>query len=98
MMFWVKVIRTPGAVLVNACDDSLLGKEFLEGEVVLRVTESFYGGRKVSEGELKDLLEDADIVSLVGEGAIAVAVEMGLATWRHVKRVQGTPHLNIYRL
>ena len=46
---------------------------------------------------LRSLLETADIVSLVGEGCIGLAVEMGLAEWRFVKRVEGVPHLNIYR-
>ena len=98
MRFWVKIIKTPEAVLVNACDENLLGKEFREGEVVLRVTESFYGGKLVGKDELRDLLEEGDIISLVGENAITLAVRMGLASWRAVKRIRGIPHLNIYRL
>lgn len=98
MRFWLKVIKTPEALLVNACDEELLEREFREGDVVLRTPRSFYGGKLVDEVELRAFLEEGDIISLVGEGVISVAVEMGIATWRAVKRVSGIPHLNIYRL
>ncbi len=98
MKFWIKVIKTPEALLVNVCDEELLEREFREGEIVLRTPRSFYGERIVEEEELRSFLEEGDIISLVGERSISVAVEMGIATWRAVKRVSGIPHLNIYRL
>ena len=98
MKFWARVIRTPEATLVNVCDENLLGKEFSENEIILRVTRLFYGEKVIDVSELKDLLEMGDIISLVGEKCISVAVEMGIATWKAVRRVRGVPHLNIYRL
>ena len=98
MRFWMKVIQTPEAVLVNVCDEDLLGKEFREGEVVLRVTRSFYGGELVEEDTVREMLSEGDIISLVGKRSISIAVEMGIATWKAVKRVSNIPHLNIYRL
>ncbi len=97
-MFRAKVIRTPEATLVNVCDGDLLGKEFREGDVILRVAPSFYGGDEVDEATLNRLLDEGDIISLVGERCIGVAVKRGLATWSSVKRISGIPHLNIYRL
>ena len=98
MRYWVKVIKTPDAVLVNACDEELLGREFREGDVVLRVPKSFYGERIVNKEELASLLGEGDIISLVGENTISLAVSIGLASWKAVKRVGGVPHLNIYKL
>ena len=98
MRFWVKRIETPEGILVNVCDEELLGREFREGEIVLRVSPSFYGGRIVEENEARELLHEGDIISLVGERVISMAVEEGLATWKAVKRVKGVPFLNIYKL
>ena len=95
--FFCRVYRAGGATLLASCDADLLGKVFREGEAVLRVSEGYYGGEKVGPERLRSLLETADIISLVGEGCIGLAVEMGLAEWRFVKRVEGVPHLNIYR-
>ncbi len=84
--------------MLAACDSELLGGVFREGDVVLRVSPGYYGGSLCEEADLKKLLQQADVVSLVGERSISVAVETGLAEWRFVKRVGGIPHLNIYRL
>ncbi len=90
-MFWMKVIRTPEALLVNVCDEELLGKIFREGEVVLRVSPSFYGGEKVGEERVKEMLVEGDILSLVGERVVEMVVSLGYATPSAVKRVEGVP-------
>ena len=97
-MFWIRVIKTPQALLVNVCDEELLGKEFREGNIVLRVSPQFYGGEKVNTEQVKQSLLEGDIMSLVGRKAIGVAVSLGMATWSAVKYVGGVPHLNIYKL
>ncbi|NPA86770.1 MAG: DUF424 family protein [Candidatus Diapherotrites archaeon] len=98
MRFWLKVIRTPEGVLVNVCDEDLLEKEFREGEIILRVPKHFYGEELVERERVEAALREGDIISLVGEESIAVAVELGMASWGAVKRVQGVPFLNVYRL
>jgi len=80
------------------CDEELLGRVFREGEVVLNVSEGYYGGGRCGKEELREMLQEADIISLVGEGCISLAVDEGLAEWRFVRRVEGVPHLNIYRI
>ena len=94
----MKVIKTSEALLVNICDEELLGKTFREGEVVLKVVSSFYGGEKVDEEKVKEMIEEGDIISLVGERSINIAISLGYAVASAVKKVQGIPHLNIYKL
>lgn len=97
-MFWVKVYRTPEATVLAACDEDLIGKEFREGMAVLRITASYYGGELVGREELESLIREADIVGLVGEGAVRVAADMGYLSPGDEKRVCGVPHVNIYKL
>ncbi len=95
-MFSYKVIRTPEVTLINICDEELLGREFREGDIVLRITQSFYGGEKTKN--IEGLLREGDIISLVGERAISTAVALGYVKWNAVKRVDGIPFVNIYKL
>ena len=97
-VFWARIVRHQSTLLLSACDEEHLGKTYREGRAVLRVTREYYGGRLIDGDELRSLLTKADIIALVGERAISVAVELGIADWRFVKRFQGVPHLNIYRL
>jgi len=43
----MKVYDTGYGLLVSICDKEVFGKEFKEGEVVLKVSEPFYGGDEV---------------------------------------------------
>ena len=56
----------------------------------------YYGRELVGADRLREMLKDATIINLVGDGAISVAEEMGLCNMSDAKRVQGVPHLNIY--
>ena len=93
----LKVIRTPEGVLVNVCDSDIIDMEFRDGDVVLRTPSSFYG-EEAEEEEVRKALSEGDIISLVGEESIRLGVEMGLLPETSVKRVQGVPFINIYRL
>jgi len=97
-MFSYRLYRTSQTTVLAVCDEELLGRVFREGEVVLNVSEGYYGGDRCDQEKLRDLLREADIISLVGERCISVAVDANLAEWRFVKRVEGIPHLNVYRI
>lgn len=96
--FFFKIYKTPEAVVLAVCDAELLGKTFRDGDIVLDVPERYYGGEEAGEDHIRELLSEADIISLVGAACIELAIDLGLAEWRFVKRVGGVPHLNIYRL
>ncbi len=98
MDFYVRVARAGSQVLLSACDSSLLGKVFREGDAILNVSESYYGQERVDEERLRSLLRGATIINLVGKGAISVAVDLGLCHPSDAKYVEGVPHLNIYYL
>lgn len=76
---WVKEIITDRyGIMLAACDRDLLGKVLKLGEVKIEVSERFYGGRLVNEKELIRLLEEADVLNLVGEKVIKIAEKIGL--------------------
>ncbi len=95
MKFWVKVIKTPDAVLVNVCDEDLLGKVFREGDVVLRITKGFYGGELVDEERVVEIIRQGDIVSLVGRYIIRLVSERYGNLERFVKYVRDVPYVNL---
>ncbi len=97
-MIWIKVYTTQGETLLAACDDDLLGKTFEEGELRLAVSESFYGGEKVSREIFMEQLKEATIVNLIGRDVIAIASELGLMDENSIIEIAGIPHAQIARL
>ncbi len=76
---WVREISTREfGIIIAACDRELLGKVLKYGKIEIKVSERFYGGRLVSENELRYLLEQADVLNLIGIKVIMIAEELGL--------------------
>ncbi len=98
MRYWTKVYRVEMDVLVAVCDEELLGQVFEEGEVVLDVRREFYGGERLSEREVLQVLREATIINLTGEGAVRMGIKSGLIDRRRVLRVQGIPHAQMVTL
>lgn len=97
-MIWIKVYTAQGEVLLAACDDNLLGRTFEEGELQLVVSESFYGGKKVTHELFMEQLRMATIVNLVGQEVVRIASEMGMVNEECVLEIDGVPHAQIAKM
>jgi len=98
MQFYARVYRAQSEVVVAACDRSVHGKTFEEGNLVLRVTKEFYGSELVGEDEISSLLARATIANLVGEDIIAHAIKIGIIEPQNVLKVEGVPHAQMVRM
>jgi hypothetical protein len=97
-MIWIKVYTTQGEILLAACDDDLLGKTFEDEELQLVVSESFYGGEKVSHELFIRQLKSATIVNLVGKEVVRIASEIGMVNEDCVLEISGVPHAQIAKM
>lgn len=95
MKFYVKV-HEQGVVAV--ADAELLGKRFEDGGFQLDVSQQFYGGEMVDEESLLSFLEAAKSLNIVGERAVAFAVQLELVSLDAVISVGGVPHVQVYSL
>jgi hypothetical protein len=94
----IKIYNQNGEVLLAACDEILLGKEFEEGELQLQVHTAFYDGFRVDEQGFLNQLGNSTIANLVGERVIQYALEAGFVSEDCIIRIQGIPHVQIYRM
>ncbi len=97
-MIWIKVYTTQGEILLAACDEDLLGKKFEEGELQLIVSESFYGGERVTQELFMSQLKNATIANLVGRKVVNIASELGMINEDCVLEIDGVPHAQIAKM
>lgn len=90
--------QTPKGLLVSVCDRNVLGETFENGEVSITVTEEFYGGEEADESEVAATLARASVANLVGERAVALAIERGHVDETNVLDIDGTPHAQFLRM
>ncbi|MFH0861882.1 MAG: DUF424 family protein [Candidatus Altiarchaeota archaeon] len=95
-MFYAKVHKRGGEVLIACCDAEILGKRLKSGELEIHIEESFYGGQKVGSDDLKSLMKEATAANLIGDEVVRFALEQGLIEESGVVEVCGTKHAQLY--
>ncbi|NPA84474.1 MAG: DUF424 family protein [Crenarchaeota archaeon] len=91
-MFWVKVHEADGHVIVTVVDEELMGKEFREGDAVLKIDEYFFKGELLDEDLALSRMSSATSLYVVGERAVDLAVKGGFVHPKAVGRIGGVPY------
>jgi hypothetical protein len=93
----LRILQVGEEVVVIICDAELLGKEFRESKVVLKVDERFYGGKEATMEECIKALRMATIANVVGS-VVERAIQEGLIDPDRVLRIQGVPHAMMVKM
>jgi hypothetical protein len=87
--------ETPKGRLVSVCDADLLGEEFENGEVSLTVDAAFYDGDTADEEAVVASLARCSVANIVGNRAVALAVEHGFVDEENVLDFDGARHAQL---
>ena len=82
--------------VIAICDAELLGKKFEQGNMQLLVEEQFFGGEKMHEKKvvelMKDAMKDDATFNLVGRRTIATALKAGIIEKEGILKIKDVPH------
>jgi hypothetical protein len=92
-----RTIKYEKMILVNICDEELLGTTVKGMEVDMPISREYFGGDKVSETQAIALVRSSSIVNLAGSRIVSKVVESNLASERAVKQVGNVSFLMIYK-
>src|SRR3989338_3772312 len=76
-----------GRLLIAVVDSQLKGKVFEEGIKFLDLSGEFYNGKEQTPSETADLMRNSDMLNIVGEEAIKLAISEELIQPLMVKRI-----------
>lgn len=88
----MKVYNYKNEILVAASDADLIGKTFVDGELTLHVSKTFYGGEIVTPAQLIEKLKIATIANFVGKRVISIAINEKFIKEEGIIRIAGVPH------
>ena len=83
-------------IMVNMSDAELIGKDVIDGELKIHISENYYGKQIVEKDEAISLLKSASIMNLVGKETISLAIEVGIGSKDGVKIISDIPFLIIF--
>ena len=96
MPYSVRVSDYQKNIMVNMSDAELIGRNIIDGELKINISENYYGKQIVDRDEAISLLKSASIMNLVGKETISLAIEVGIGSKDGVKIISDIPFLIIF--
>ena len=84
-------------MLVNICDEELLGETLKEANLEMHISKEYFGGEPVDEDKALYLVRSCTMANLAGERIVSKVLEAKLASELAVKRVGQVSLLMIYK-
>lgn len=97
-MIYIKMHSGLDDVVLAACDEEVLGKTFSGNNLRITVSEGFYNGELVPEEVFVQHMGRVSVMNLVGERAIALAVENGHVSEDCVLEIGGVKHAQVVKI
>ena len=98
MQFSVKVTDYQKNMMLNICDANLLGKNIIQDELNMHISESYYGEKLVEKDEAKTLLKTSSIINMVGKETISLSLQLGIGSENGVKKISDVPFLIVFKM
>ena len=95
--FSVRTAEFKGTILVNICDEELVGRTVSEGKLQVHLSKEFYSGEVVGKGEALRLIRSCSIVNLAGSRSVSLAVDNWVGAPEAVREIEEVPFLMIYK-
>jgi hypothetical protein len=95
--FIARQIKYQDQILVNICDEELLGTTVKGGSVDMNISRDYFGVDKIDVGEALALVRQSSIINLAGTRIVERVVGERLASERAVKRVGSVSFLMIFK-
>ena len=96
MPYSVRISDYQKNTMLNMCDAELVGKEIVDGELKIHISENYYGKQIVEKDEALSMLKSASILNLVGKETISLAIDLGIGSEDGVKIISDIPFLIIF--
>ena len=95
--FAVRTTEYQGTILVNICDEELIGRTVTEGKLQMHISKEFYFGELVDASEALDLIRKCSIINLVGHRSVSLAVENRIGARQAIREIENVPFLMVYK-
>jgi hypothetical protein len=99
-MIYVKKYNTDNGVMLAMCDADLIDKVLKDGDIEINIKDysDFYKGELIDSKSAKGIINAEGIQSanVIGNEAVAAAIENSVIEKAHVKRIKNIPYAQAY--
>jgi len=96
LKFYVRKMHYKGSLMINICDEELLGTNIVSESLNINITNDFFN-ELANEKEISNLLKRCSIANLIGRRVVEKTLSLGLANRNSIKIVSDIPFLMIFK-
>ena len=97
LKFYVRKMHYQGALMINICDEELIGTSIVSESLNINITKDFFNEIITNEQEICSLLKRCSIANLIGRRVVEKTLSLGLAKKDSIKIVSDIPFLMIFK-
>ncbi len=91
MRVFLKIHESNSIETVACCDEQLLNKVFIEGDLRIEISKQFFGGALVNIDDAIELLKNALSFNIIGENITNKAVKCNIIPKEVVQEINNIP-------
>lgn len=84
--------------ILSLCDKELIGKILAEGDIEIKVSESFYKGENYSKEMLEEMAKNARNINAIGKESIDFLIKLGIIDKENVRFVNKVPFALVFEV
>jgi len=93
----VNLIKWEGTLMVNICDEELLGHTVKDDRLEICISKDYFGRERVDLAKALAMIRKSQIANLAGARIVEQTLKANLASKQAVKRVGSTAFLMIFK-
>jgi uncharacterized protein len=97
LKFYVRKMHYQGSLMINICDEELLGTNIVSESLNINITKDFFNELITNEKDICNLLKKCSIANLIGTRVIEKTLSLGLAKRDSIKVISDIPFLMIFK-
>lgn len=98
MQFSIRTTNYQGNMMLNICDEKLVGRILKKDDFQMNISKSYFGQRVIGRSEAEDLMRKCSILNMAGTQTIEMSINLKVGTRQGVKEIDGVPFLIVFKM
>lgn len=98
MLFSIRTTNYQNNMMLNICDEELLGRVLKKDDFQMNISKSYFGQRIIERSEAEDLMKKCSILNMAGKETIEMSINLKIGTRQGVKEIDGVPFLIVFKM
>ena len=98
MLFSVRTTNYQNNLMLNICDQELVGRVLRKDDFHMNISKSYFGQRVVDKSEAEDLMKKSSILNMAGKETVEMSINLKIGTRQGVKEIDNVPFLIVFKM